>query len=116
MHKVRGPGAGGIGLSHRLARRVGLIKKIDRRLHLLKAHLPYHDSDHVLNIVDNRQAGKQCHEYRALRRYDRDYLDALAAPHIPDPQTAGDFCRLDAAAALICRVRQRGNECRTSVQ
>ncbi len=36
---------------HLLARHVGLIEAIDRRLHLLKVHKPYHESDHVLNIA-----------------------------------------------------------------
>ena len=42
---------GGIGAFHHLVRRVGLVKEIDRHLHLLKVHLPYHESDHVLNIA-----------------------------------------------------------------
>ena len=44
---------GGIGAFHHLVRRVGLVKEIDRHLHLLKVHLPYHESDHVLNIAYN---------------------------------------------------------------
>ena len=51
--RVRGLGPGGIGAVHHLARRVGLIAALDRRLHLLKVHLPYHESDHVLNIAYN---------------------------------------------------------------
>jgi hypothetical protein len=42
--------AGGIGAIHLLARRTGLIDAIDRKLHVLKIHLPYHESDHVLNV------------------------------------------------------------------
>ncbi|MBU0640146.1 MAG: IS1380 family transposase [Planctomycetes bacterium] len=91
--KTRGLSAGGIGLMHRLARRVGLIDEIDRRLHLLKLHLPYHESDHVLNIAYNLLAGGQCLDDLELRRNDEVYLDALGAQRIPDPTTAGDFCR-----------------------
>jgi hypothetical protein len=91
--KCRGLSAGGIGLMHRLARRVGLIEEIDGRLHLLKKHLPYHESDHVLNIAYNLLAGGQCLEDIEMRRNDEVYLDALGAPRIPDPTTAGDFCR-----------------------
>ena len=40
---------GGIGLIHQLARDTGLIEAIDNNLHLLKIHIPYHESDHVLN-------------------------------------------------------------------
>ena len=42
---------------HLLARRIGLIGDIDRNLHLFKRHLPYHESDHVLNIAYNILAG-----------------------------------------------------------
>ncbi|HEX3315592.1 MAG TPA: hypothetical protein VHR72_11905, partial [Gemmataceae bacterium] len=49
----RGFAYGGIGAFHLLARRIGLIDAIDERLHLLKIHLPYHESDHVLNFAYN---------------------------------------------------------------
>jgi len=91
--RTRGLGAGGIGAMHRLARRTGLVEAIDRRLHLLKVHLPYHESDHVLNIAYNVLAGGTCLEDLELWRNDEVYLDALGAPRIPDPTTAGDFCR-----------------------
>ncbi len=85
--------AGGIGLMHRLARRVGLIERIDAGLELLKRHLPYHESDHVLNIAYNILAGGTCLEDIELRRNDEVYMDALGAQRIPDPTTEGDFCR-----------------------
>lgn len=91
--KDRGLGEGGIGAMHLLARRVGLIERIDRRLHLLKRHLPYHESDHVLNIAYNILCGGTCLDDLELRRNDEVYLDALGAQRIPDPTTAGDFCR-----------------------
>ena len=49
--RTRAIGHGGIGSIHLLARRVGLIQTLDRELQLLKVHLPYHESDHVLNIA-----------------------------------------------------------------
>ena len=91
--RVRGLGPGGIGAVHLLARRTGLIEAIDRRLHVLKVHLPYHESDHVLNIAYNLLSGGTCLEDIELRRNDEVYLDALGAQRIPDPTTAGDFCR-----------------------
>ena len=91
--RSRGLGAGGIGAIHHLARHVGLIEAIDRRLHLLKVHLPYHESDHVLNIAYNILCGGDCLEDLELRRNDEVYLDALGAQRIPDPTTEGDFCR-----------------------
>jgi len=71
---------------HRLVRRVGLIEGIDHRLCLLKVHLPYHGSDHVLNIVGNRQAGKPYHENREVRRNNRVYLAPRARRTSPIPK------------------------------
>ncbi len=84
---------GGIGAMHQLSRKIGLIEKIDARLMLLKLHLPYHESDHVLNIAYNILCGGKVLEDIELRRNDSTYLDALGAESIPDPTTAGDFCR-----------------------
>ncbi len=84
---------GGIGLLHALAQRFGLVREIDRRLHLLKFHYPYHESDHVLNITYNAVCGGTCLQDIDLRRNDETFLDALGASRIPDPTTAGDFCR-----------------------
>ena len=84
---------GGIGTIHLLARQLGLIDAIDDRLHLLKIHLPYHESDHVLNFAYNALCDGTCLDDIELRRNDEVFLDALAAERIPDPTTAGDFCR-----------------------
>ena len=91
--RTRGMACGGIGAIHLLARRTGLIEAIDNRLHLLKVHLPYHESDHVLNVAYNIMAGGTCLEDIELLRNQEAYLDALAAQRIPDPTTEGDFCR-----------------------
>lgn len=84
---------GGLGAIHLLARRLGLIEAIDERLHLLKIHLPYHESDHVLAIAYNALCGGTCLEDLELRRSDENFLNALGAQRLPDPTTAGDFCR-----------------------
>jgi Transposase DDE domain group 1 len=91
--RARGLGPGGIGAMLLLARRTGLIADIDRHLHLLKRHLPYHESDHVPNIALNLLAGGTKLEHLERLRTDEAYLDALDARRIPDPTTAGDFCR-----------------------
>lgn len=91
--KVQGLACGGIGAMHLLALRLGLPALIDERLELLKLHLPYHESDHVLNLAYNVLAGGRCLEDLELRRTDEVYLNALGARRIPDPTTAGDFCR-----------------------
>lgn len=86
-------GVGGIGVMHLVAQRTGLIERIDDNLELLKLHLPYHESDHVLGIAYNHLCGGTCLEDIELRRNDEVYLNALDAQRIPDPTTAGDFCR-----------------------
>jgi len=91
--RVHGIAYGGIGALHLLARRIGLIDAIDKRLHLLKIHLPYHESDHVLNIAYNAVCNGDCLQDIELRRNDVNFLDALGAQRIPDPTTTGDFCR-----------------------
>ncbi len=91
--RTRAISPGGIGAIHLLAQRLGLVRDIDEGLHLLKRHLPYHESDHVLNIAYNLLAGGSRIEHLEVRRNDEAYLDALGAQRIPDPTTAGDFCR-----------------------
>jgi hypothetical protein len=91
--RTRAVGVGGIGAVHLLARRLGLIDAINEQLHVLKLHLPYHESDHVLNLAYNALSGGGCLEHLELLRNDENYLDALGARRIPDPTTAGDFCR-----------------------
>src|SRR5947199_2111159 len=91
--RTHGLAYGGIGAMHLLARKLGLIEAIDQRLHLLQIHLPYHESDHVLNLAYNALCDGTCLEDIELRRNDEVFLDALGARRIPDPTTAGDFCR-----------------------
>jgi len=91
--RTRGHAHGGIGIFHQLARRLGLIDRIDARLHLLKVHLPYHESDHVLALAYNALCDGTCLQDLELRRTDESFLDSLGARRFPDPTTAGDFCR-----------------------
>ena len=91
--RTRAISAGGIGAIHLMVKRLGLDQAINQRLNLLKLYMPYSESDHVLNIAYNLLAGGTCLEHLELRRNDEVYLDALGALRIPDPTTAGDFCR-----------------------
>jgi hypothetical protein len=91
--RTRAIATGGIGAIQLLVRKLGLAQAIDERLHLLKYHLPYHESDHVLNFAYNALCGGSCLDDIELRRNDVVFLDALGADRIPDPTTAGDFCR-----------------------
>ena len=93
VDRVRAVAAGGVALMHQLVQAVGLDRGIDEQVQRLKLHLPYHESDHVLAVAYNILAGGTCLEDLELRRNDENYLDMLRARRIPDPTTAGDFCR-----------------------
>jgi Transposase DDE domain group 1 len=84
---------GGIGAMHRLAESVGLVGALDTRLPILQRRRPYSEADHILNIVYNTMCGGLVLDDIELRRNDAAFLDALGARTIPDPTTAGDFCR-----------------------
>jgi hypothetical protein len=76
-----------------MVQRLGLVSAINRSVSLFKRYLPYTESDHVLNIAYNLLSGGTCLDHLELRRNDEAYLDALGVRRIPDPTTAGDFCR-----------------------
>lgn len=113
--RIRAIGHGGIGSVHLLARKVGLIEAIDRDLELLKVHLPYHESDHVLNIAYNVLCGGDCLADIELLRNDEAHLDALGAGRIPDPTTAGDFCRRFESAEQVLTLMEAINSVRLGV-
>jgi hypothetical protein len=91
--RTRGTAHGGIGMIAKLVKAVGLAEEIDSSLLLLKLHKPYHESDHVLNITYNTLCGGQRLQDIELRRGDAVFLDGLGTKSLPDPTTAGDFCR-----------------------
>ena len=99
--RARGIACGGIGALLMVARASGLIGDIDARLRLLKRHLPYHESDHVLNIALNIAAGGSRLEHIEIRRNDEAFLDAIGAERLPDPTTEGDFCRRFGTADVL---------------
>ena len=111
--KTRAIGCGGIGAIHWMVQQLGLPSRIDDAVELLKIHHPYHESDHVLSIAYNVVCGGQVLEDIEVRRNDRTFLDALGTPSIPDPTTAGDFCRrfdIDAINALMDAVNATRSE------
>jgi hypothetical protein len=111
--RTRAVACGGISAIHHLVRQIGLPEMIDTELHVLKRPRPYQDSDHVLNIAYNLLCGGRVLDDIEVRRNDATFLDALGARAIPDPTTAGDFCRrFDAEAigrlmAILNEVRLR---------
>jgi hypothetical protein len=91
--KVRGGRFGGLGVCRLVVQRLSLADALDSELHLLKRHLPYHESDHILNLTSNLLAGGTTLADIELLRNDDTYLDSLGVGRIPDPTTAGDFLR-----------------------
>ena len=91
--KCQATGYGGIGAIHLMVQKLGLTQQLDQCVELLKRHLPYHESDHVLNIAYNVLLGGLRLEDIELRRNDEAFLDGLGAQRIPDPTTSGDFTR-----------------------
>jgi hypothetical protein len=113
--RARGISSGGIGAIHTLVGKLGLAKAIDERLHLLKFHLPYHESDHVLTFAYNALCDGTCLQDLELRRNDEAFLDALGAARIPDPTTAGDFCRRFTDEASVRQLQSAFDEVRLRV-
>ena len=99
--KAQAHSYGGIGAVHLMVQRLGLTKEIDTHLQLLKVHLPYHESDHVLNIAYNVLLGGVRLEDMELRRQNESFLDGLGAQRSPDPTTAGDFTRRFSEADIL---------------
>jgi hypothetical protein len=91
--RTRAISCGGIGALHKLVCKLGLDAAINESVVLLKTHVPYWESDHVLNIAYNVLAGGTCLEDIERLRNDETYMNALGADRIPDPTTAGDFLR-----------------------
>jgi hypothetical protein len=98
--KCRALSCGGIGVVQELVRRLGLAPQINQRLQVMKQPRPYRDSDHVLNIAYNLVCGGEVLDDIELRRNDAVFLDAVGARTIPDPTTAGDYCRRFDDAAI----------------
>ncbi len=91
--RTRAIGFGGIGAMHKLVCRLGLDRAINENVILLKCHVPYWESDHVLNIAYNVLTGGTCLEDIERLRNDETYMNGLGAERVPDPTTAGDFLR-----------------------
>ena len=84
---------GGIGVVMAVAGAVSLAEQINSAVRVLASHRPYWESDHVLNIAVNALCGGMRLEDIEARRNDAVFLDGLGVDSLPDPTTAGDFCR-----------------------
>lgn len=86
-------GCGGLGAIMQMIKQLDVRHAINRAIPILKMHMPYDEADHVLNIALNLLTGGTCLDHLEIRRTDEAYLNAVGAVRIPDPTTAGDFCR-----------------------
>lgn len=112
--KIHAVSCGGLATVQQMVRQVGLSEAINRHCPIFKLHMPYTEADHVLNIAFNLFAGGSCLEHLELRRNDEAHLHLLGAQRIPDPTTAGDFCRRFSPQA-VDRLMDAINESRIKV-
>ena len=105
---------GGIANIMQLIKTTGLRASLNDAARVFKLHLPYDEADHIFNIALNLLAGGTCLDHIEHRRNDEAYLDAVSAERIPDPTTAGDFCRRFSQLKLL-QVMQGINKTRQRV-
>jgi hypothetical protein len=98
---VEATGFGGLFAMHRLVTKLGLVKAIDAGLQLLKIHLPYHESDHVLTLAYSVLCGGRRLQDVDRLRHDVPLMNGLGAALLPDPTTTGDFLRRFTEADLL---------------
>jgi len=84
---------GGLALAAAFLRRFRVAQAIDERVHVLKLHLPFHESDHVMAQALSLYGGGECLEDQAALQHDAGVGRLLGACRLPDPTTAGDFLR-----------------------
>jgi hypothetical protein len=84
---------GGLALAAHVAFLLKIPKILNKHVSVLKRHLPYHESDHVLAQAFNLYCGGTCIEDMANLQQSEAVLRLVGACRIPDPTTAGDFLR-----------------------
>ena len=83
----------GLALAAQVAFLLNMPKILNTHVSVLKRHLPYHESDHVLAQAFNLYVGGTCIEDMANLQQSEAVLRLVGACRIPDPTTAGDFLR-----------------------
>ena len=84
---------GGLILPFAFMRRFKVARVLDERVQVLKFHLPYHESDHIITQALMLYADGTCIEDMAMLQQDTALLKLFGAVRTPDPTTAGDFLR-----------------------
>src|SRR4030095_329646 len=80
---------------------VGRCKPIDAALNLLKLHLPYHESDHVLTLAYSVLTGGTRLEDVDRLRNDVPLRNGLGADLVPDPPARGAVLRRFTEADIV---------------
>ena len=92
---------GGLGAMHTLVTKLHLPELLNDQVSVLKRHLPYWESDHILSQCYNILTGGQPLQDINRLRLDEGYLEALGVERLPAPSTAGDFLRRFEASDLV---------------
>ena len=96
----------GIGAMHTLVTKLALPELLNEGEGVLKRHLPYIESDHILSLCYSLLCGgKPLEDINRFRR-DEVYLDALGVERLPAPSTAGDYLRRYESEAPILAVQE----------
>ncbi len=108
---------GGLALAATFCRRFKVAQRIDQHVKVLKVHLPYHESDHVLAHAFNLFVGGTCIEDQANLQHSVAARRMLGACRIPDPTTAGDFLRRfdEQGHYSLAGLRRANDEVQTAV-
>ncbi len=91
--RVRVLSVGGIGAIHTMIQKLNLPALINEQVTVLKRHLPYFESDHILSLCYSVLCGHKPLQDLNRLRTDAVYLDALGQDKLPAPSTTGDFLR-----------------------
>lgn len=91
--RVKAVNYGGLGMLQTVVSAADLRVSIDEEVNVLKRHLPFHESDHILSLAYTILTGGKSLGDLKERRESVAFLDAIGARRIPDPTTAGDFLR-----------------------
>lgn len=111
--RIQATSYGGLSVIHEMVGRLRLAERLDA-IDIFKKHRPYHESDHILNIAFNALCGGRVLDDIEIRRHDAAFIDMLGARMIPDPTTAGDFCRRFDTGTIM-ELMQQLNETRLEV-
>ena len=60
--RIKAINCGGLGMLQAVVSAAGLRASIDEEVRVLKRHLPYHESDHILSLVYTILTGGRCLE------------------------------------------------------